>query len=319
VTAPRRRPPREAVVAVGSVHVDLIATAPRLPRPGEGVLGERFEIHPGGKAANQATQSSRYGVHTLLVGRVGADGFGDFLRERLLTSGVDLTYLTTDQAATTGASPVFTDVDGVYASVIVPGAAGRVGRDDVDAVRPVLAAAAVLLVQLEIDPNVSTYAAELARAAGCRVVFNASPAPSDPATIPARLFAATDVLIVNGSEADVMSGNDVTGAEGAFHAASALRQRYDVSAAVITLGADGVVAATVQGQTRIPARQVEVVETIGAGDAFAGALGAELARGSTMEQALPVANAAGALAVTRRGAFEALPTREEIDALLARS
>ena len=319
MTAPRRRPVRGTVVAVGSVHVDLIATALRLPRPGEGILGERFEIHPGGKAANQVTQAARCGVRTFLVGRVGADAFGAFLRARLLASGVDLAYLVTDQATTTGASPVFTDVDGVYASVIVPGAAGRVGRDDVDAVRPVLAAAEVLLTQLEIDSDVSTYAAELAREAGCRVVFNASPAPLDPATIPARLFAATDVLIVNGSELGALSGSAVAGPDDALRVAAVLRQRYGVPVVVVTLGADGVVAASAQGRTRIPTRRVEVVETIGAGDAFAGALGAELARGSTMEQALPVANAAGALAVTRRGAFDALPTREEIDVLLART
>ena len=305
------------VCVVGSVHMDIIATAARLPARGESLLGERVALHPGGKAGNQAAQAALLGAQTFLVGRVGRDLFGDQLRAALQAKGVDVTYLAIDEEAPTGASPVFTGADGEYASIIVPGASQRLGDADLLAAREAIARAAVLLIQAEIPLAVSAAAARLARAAGVRVLFNASPVPADPAAIPPDLWAAVDLLLANGLEAARLSGMDADDTPTATVAAAELRRRLAIPAVVLTLGAAGTVAVDDDGAWHQPAFPVEVVETIGAGDAFAGALASELARGASLRDALPLAAAAGAMAVTRPGAFDALADGAEIRAFLA--
>jgi ribokinase len=304
------------VCVVGSVHMDVVAVADRLPARGESIIGQRASLSPGGKAGNQAAQAARNGAPTFLIGRVGRDPFGDRLRAALQASGVDTTYLTVDDREATGVSPVLTGADGEYASIIVPGAAQRLSPDDIDAARAAFARSAALVVQLEIPAPVSAHAAQLARARGARVLFNASPVPADAAAIPAALWAAVDVLIVNAAEAGRLSGMPASDVSLAASAAERLRQRFGIPAVIVTLGGRGAVAVDAAGRRHLPARPVPVIETIGAGDAFTGALASELARGRDLDAALAVANAAGALTVTRPGAHDALPTGEEIRAFL---
>lgn len=304
------------VCVVGSVHMDVVATADRLPAAGESVVGHRVTLSPGGKAGNQAAQAARNGARTFLIGRVGRDVFGDQLRAALASTGVDTTYLTVDAQEATGISPVFTGVDGEYASIIVPGAGQRLQPADIDAARDAFAQSALLLIQGEIPIQTSAHAARLARSLGGQVIFNASPTPADAAAIPDDLWSAVDVLLVNGAEAERLSGMSVANVPAAVTAGGALRRRFDIPTVIITLGGHGAVALDERGTRHLPSWQVPVVETIGAGDAFAGVLASELARGHQLDEALPLANAAGALAVTRPGAHDALPTGAQIRAFL---
>jgi ribokinase len=296
--------------------MDVVATADRLPGKGESVIGHRVALSPGGKAGNQAAQAARNGARTFLVGRVGQDVFGDRLRAALASSGVDTTYLTVDRREPTGISPVFTGADGEYASIIVPGAGQHLNVADVAAARAAFARSAVLLLQCEIPIAISLHAARLARSLGCRVMLNASPAPDGGAAIPDELWSVVDVLLVNGAEAERLSGMAVADVPGAVKASEALRRRYDLPTMIVTLGGRGAVAGDERGARHLPSWPVPVVETIGAGDAFAGVLASELARGRDLDEALPLANAAGALAVTRPGAHDALPTSAQIRAFL---
>ncbi len=148
------------------------------------------------------------------------------------------------------------------------------------------------------------------------VIFNASPVPAAGATIPAEMWAAVDVLLINGTEAALLSGLAVSDVPEAKRASEDLRERFGISTVIVTLGGNGIVARDAHGARHLPAWPVEVVETIGAGDAFAGVLASELARGLSLEAALPLANAAGALAATRPGAHDALPTRAEMRTFL---
>ena len=304
------------VIVVGSVHMDVVATADRLPGKGESVVGHRVALSPGGKAGNQAAQAALNDARTFFVGRIGRDIFGDQLRAALARTGVDTTYLTVDPLEATGVSPVLTGADGEYASIIVPGAGQRLEPEDVEAARDAFAQSAVLLLQLEIPVRISAHAAQLARSLGVRVIFNASPAPVGAEAIPIALWSAVDVLLVNGVEAERLSGMSVADVPAAVMASEELRQRFGIQAVIVTLGGRGVVALDERGARHLPAWPVPIVETIGAGDAFAGVLASEMARGRHLDEALPLANAAGALAVTRSGAHDALPTGSQVRVFL---
>ena len=304
------------VCVVGSIHMDVVARASRLPGKGESIVGDHAALSAGGKAGNQAAQAARNGARTFMIGRVGRDVFGDRLRDTLVASGVDITYLAVDADAGTGVSPVLTGADGEYASIIVPGAGWQLATADIEAAREAFTQSAVLLLQCEIPIQLSVHAAQLARSLGMTVIFNASPVPADTVAIPAEMWPAVDVLLVNATEAALLSGLAVAGVPDAVRASEALRQRFDLPTVIVTLGGSGVIVVDANGVQHVPAWPVEVVETIGAGDAFAGVLASETARGRSLPEALPLANAAGALAVTHPGAHDALPTRAEIRTFL---
>lgn len=307
---------KTSVSVVGSIHMDVVATAERLPARGESLIGQQGHLSPGGKAGNQAVQAARAGAHTYFIGRVGHDLFGERLRASLDAAGVDTTYLSVDAVEVTGFSPVLTGADGEYASIIMPGASRNLGPAAIETASAAFAHSAVLLLQGEIAISVSAHAAQLARAHGCRVIFNASPAPTDPGAIPDALWSAVSILLVNGAEAARLSGEAVAGVADAEAASRALQRRLGMPTVIVTLGGEGVAVLDAQDMRHLPAWPVPVVETIGAGDAFAGVLASELARGSTLDAALTPAIAAGALAVTRPGAYDSLPTGDEIRAFL---
>src|SRR5829696_8478573 len=230
------------VSVVGSVHMDVIATAERLPAAGESVVGHRMALSPGGKAGNQAAQAALNGARTFLISRVGRDVFGDQLRAALARTGVDTTYLIADAQEPTGISPVFTGADGEYASIIVPSAGQRLQPEDIEAARDAFAQSAVILIQGEIPIQLSAHAARLARSLGGRVLFNASPAPTDAAAIPDALWSAVDVLLVNGTEAERLSGTSVADVPAAVMAAEALQRRFGIPTVIVTLGGRGAIA-----------------------------------------------------------------------------
>ena len=305
------------VTVVGSVHMDLVATADRLPRRGETLLGRRFAMHPGGKAGNQATQVARHGVPVFMLGRVGNDVFGEALRAALARAGVDVTHVGVDDEVPSGASPVLTDEGGDHASVIVPGASRRLSRADIDAAGPALARSAVLMAQLEIPLETSGYAATVARSHGARVVLNAAPVPDEVGPLEAAFGGLIEVLVVNAGEAAALSGVPIEGIEPARRAAEEMRKRFGAAVTVVTLGAGGALLLDEDGFAHESGWEVPVVDTVGAGDAFVGTLASELTRGVAPRAALPVANAAGALAVGKQGAYDALPTGAEVRRFLA--
>lgn len=309
--------PAPAVVVLGSVHMDLIASATRLPERGESVSGGTFAMAPGGKGANQACQLALAGVRTHMLARLGADGFGRRLLAALQAKGVDTSLVAIDADAPTGASTVMA-VAGDYASIIAPGAAARLSAADVERARPVLAAADALVLQLELPVAVSDLAARMASALGRRVVLNASPAPETPAGLPRSLLEATSILIANALEAGRLLGRPVQVAT-AMSDTAALAEALGIATIVITFGAEGVAGYERDGFAFTPAYPAEVVDTVGAGDAFLGHFTAAYLAGMRLDGALRRGAAAGALAVSRRGAYDALPTRAEVEALLAAS
>jgi ribokinase len=304
-------PPR--VVVVGSVNIDLIVTAPELPRPGETVLGREFSTVPGGKGANQAIGAARAGARTTFLGAIGSDAFGVTLKARLVSSTVDTSLLRTVYGAS-GVALIVVDDYGENAIVVAPGANGAFSgltEAELDAI----AQAQVLLCQLEIPVATVTAACLAARAAGTRVVLNAAPALA----LPDELLAAVDLLVVNEVEAielarvaspDVDSG-DEPDTEDVIDGLLALVPRV-----VLTRGAAGAWYAERDAEpVEVPAPVVEPVDTTAAGDAFTGALALAWAEGRDLVDAVRWASAAGAVAVQRLGASSALPERAAIEEL----
>jgi ribokinase len=307
------RPPR--IVVVGSLNMDLVTRAARRPQRGETLTGESFGMFVGGKGLNQAIAAARQGAGVRMVGRVGADDFGRRLRQTLAAVGVDVQYVAEDGAAGTGVATITLDAEGDNSIIVVPGANGRVGREDVERAAEAIAAADLLMLQLEVPLEAVLRAAEIARAAGVRVLLNPAPAPASP--LPDELLRLVDVLTPNETETQALSGLSAADDESAARAAAALRAR-GVGAVVLTLGARGALLADGERTLHVPGYVVQVVDTTAAGDAFCGALGTQLARGRSLEAAVRYANAAGALATTVLGAEPAMPGREAVERLVTR-
>ncbi|MEU9506354.1 ribokinase [Micromonospora sp. NPDC048170] len=289
------------VVVVGSANMDLVGTAPALPRPGETLLGTDFVMVPGGKGANQAIAAARAGASCAFLGAIGSDSFGVTLRARITAAGVDTGQLRTTYGMS-GVALVMVNAEGENAILVSPGAnASMTGptESELAAVRE----ADVLLAQLEIPVGTVTEAALVARAAGTRVVLNAAPA----VPVPPELLAATDLLVVNETEAQALTGRG-------RDEPSALLDL--VPRAVLTLGAEGAWYGDRDGTAvHVPAVKVDVVDSTAAGDAFTAALAVAWGEGRDVVDAVRWAAAAGAACARRLGASVALPSRAEIDEL----
>lgn len=299
-----------AVVVFGSINMDLVVRAPRLPAPGETLTGHTFFTVPGGKGANQAVACGRLGVPTRMVGRVGRDVFAATLRASLAEAGVD-TAGVVETPGPSGVAAIAVDDAAENTIVVVPGANGAVGADDVARLDAALAGARVLLLQLEVPLDAVVAAAGAARRRGVTVVLDPAPAR----TLPPELYALADIITPNETEAAALAGAPVHDEAGAARAARELLAR-GVGRVVIKLGARGAYAADAAGGATSPAFPVTPVDTVAAGDAFNGGLAAALCEGRPFDEALRWGLAAGAISVTRVGAQPSMPTRAELLALL---
>lgn len=284
------------LVVVGSANVDRVVRVERHPAPGETVLGGDTALFPGGKGANTAVAAARQGVRTGFVGAVGDDDGGALLLAALAAAGVDTSLVRRIEDVPTGAAHITVSPDGENAIVVSPGANARVSVADVRAAEDVINAASVLFAVLEVPLETVVFAVAHASARGARVVLNASPVTP----LPAETLATLDPLIVNKQEAAVLLGRTGSGAE----LAAELRARGPRSV-VVTLGAEGAILADVDGVVALPAPELgdgRVIDTTGAGDAFAGTLAGTLTTGAPLLDAVRHAVSYAAESVTQHGA-----------------
>jgi ribokinase len=284
------------IAVVGSINLDLVVAVDRHPAPGETVVGGDCRQLPGGKGANQAVAAARLGAEVAMVGRVGADAQGAWLREGLWTEGVQVEYVREDRQAPTGVAMIAVDARGENTIVVSPGANARVDARDVAAAREVVGGAEVVLVQHEVPPE--AVAAAIATASGT-VVLNPAPARG--------LAAPVDVLVPNRGELETLAG-------GRGDPVTLARSIAAAGAVVVTLGAEGAVVVEGDRAERVRAPHVEAVDSTGAGDAFCGALAEAMAGGATVVEAARWAVRVAAVSVTRPGAQGGLPRREDVPA-----
>lgn len=304
-------PDGAAIAVVGSLNYDILIEGARVPRQGETAPAADWAPKCGGKGGNQAIEAARHGARVAMVGAVGRDAFGDALVENLHARGVDASAVTRVDART-GVTVALLEADGDYRGVFVPAANAAMNGGSITGVAAEkVAGAAVLALQNEVPTEANRAAAEVARRAGARVVWNAAPvAPVDEA-----LLALTDVLVVNAVEAEGFGAAAVTDLASAVAAAKAIASR--APAVVVTAGAAGLALAEGGVVHALPAHRVSVVSAHGAGDAFCGALAVRLAAGDGLgEAALYAAAAAAALVATPEEDRAAL-TAEGTRALLA--
>jgi len=298
------------VVVLGASTTDMNIRVPVLPVPGETRLGGAFSTGPGGKGANQAVAARRAGAEVVFLTAFGDDPFAEPLRRHDRDEGIDLRHARTVAGAATGVALIFVADDGENLIGVAMGANAALAPDDIDALpNSVFDPAGVLLASLEVPIETVARAVRRAKGAGMTVVVN--PAPGDRRLVDLGVLPLIDVLTPNRGEADVLTGRRIADP---VASAEALRAE-GAEAVVITLGGDGCLVVDGSGATAIPPHRVEVVDTVGAGDAFSGALAAALAEGQPLVEAARWATAAGAIAVTRPGAQGALPTRDAIDRL----
>ncbi len=301
------------VVVVGSLSMDLTAQTATLPSPGETVIGSSFTMVPGGKGNNQALTCARQGVTTAMVGRVGADAFGEAIRAQLVAEGVDVSHLTTDPGVATGIAHITVDSAGQNFIIVVPQSNHSLTVENVAQAAGLIEDASVLLVQLEIRLEVVKAALDLARRAGTTTMLNPAPALE----LDDELLSKVDICLPNEVEAAALAHMRVDDVAGAVKAAGELVRR-GCGAAVVTLGARGAVYVDAESVLEVPALPVPVVDTVAAGDAFCGTFASAIARGANLETGLVRATAAGALAVGVRGATPSLPEAEAVDEILSR-
>lgn len=298
------------IVVIGSLNMDLIIKAERMPKMGESLIGDDFRMVPGGKGANQAMAAAKLGAEVVLLGRVGRDIFGEKIIASLSQGGVNTDYIIKDSFSATGVGLVVVDYQGRNSALVAAGANMACKEEDVDTIRDVIVESDVLLLQLEVPLCVVMHAVDVAN-----IVTILDPAPACP--VPLELFQKVDIVIPNQVEAEFFTKQEVIDIETATIAAHEFLKMGALKV-IIKLGDKGALLLTGEGKVYVEGIKVYVVDTTAAGDAFAGGLAVALAKGWGISKALFYANYVGALSVTKFGAQSSMPTAFEVECLRRR-
>jgi len=302
-----------SIVILGIFVADTAYRAERIPRLGETILGESFNLSPGGKGSNQAVAAAKAGANAHMITRLGKDTFADMAIDIWQKAGVTPAVTQHDNSYT-GAACIFVEAEsGNNAIIVTPGVAGQIDNSDIDRNAALIAEADIFITQLEQPLGAAMHGLEMARKNGVRTLLNPAPA----AELPDGMLALCDYVTPNETEAEGLTGVKVTSVESAIEAAKALRAA-GAGAAIITLGENGALYHDAETTIHVPAMPSgKVVETTGAGDSFNGSFAAAIAEGVTAVDAVKFGCAAAGISVTRAGAANSMPSRAEIDARLA--
>lgn len=284
---------KPVITVVGSINMDLVTVAKKAPAQGETILGERFHQIPGGKGANQAVACARLGAEVHMIGAVGDDSFGSFLKQHLEKEGIHVTDVKPVTHTETGIASI-TISEGDNRIIVVPGANAKLTPEDVAKSEEIIAKSDMCVIQLEIPIETVEMAAKLAKKHGVNVILN--PAPAQP--LPSALIQSVDWLTPNEHERPIVLQH--------------VEEKDVFEKLITTEGKKGVKIMRNGTPKQIKGFTVPVVDTTGAGDTFNGALAVALSKGMEIEDACRFANAAAALSVTKLGAQSAMPTEEAV-------
>ncbi|MFZ6800507.1 ribokinase [Undibacterium sp. Di24W] len=296
------------IAVVGSINMDMVFKTPRMPTPGETLMGHSFHQVHGGKGANQAVAAARMGADVDFVANVGDDLNGKSCLQALAQDGIQLQHVRVVPESATGVAGILLDDAGENCIVLTNGANALMSLADIDNASNTIAKAKLLLCQLETPLTTVLHAIDCAQRAKVKVVLNPAPAQS----LSDAVLAQVDYLVVNETEAALLSGLPVTDVASAESAAALLRER-GARVVLLTLGASGMWVAAPDGAYFLPAFKVEVVDTTAAGDTFVGSFAVAIAEGRDLRAACMFAQSAAALAVTQLGAQTSIPYREAVE------
>ena len=302
-----------SIVILGIFVADTAYRAKRVPLIGETILGESFNLSPGGKGSNQAVAAAKAGADTHMITRLGRDTFADMALDIWQKAGVT-PAITQHDDGYTGAACIFIESEtGNNAIIVTPSVAGKIDNSDIDHNADLIANADIFITQLEQPLAAAMYGLGMARKNGVCTLLNPAPA----AELPEGMLALCDYVTPNETEAEGLTGVKVTSVDSAIDAAKALRAA-GAGAAIITLGENGALYHDAETTIHMPAMSSgKVIETTGAGDAFNGSFAAAIAEGITPVESVRFGCAAAGISVTRPGAANSMPSRAEIDARLA--
>jgi len=296
------------ILVVGSSNTDMIIKVPRIPKPGETILGGKFSKVAGGKGANQAVAAARSGGDVTFVARVGQDMFGDNAIQGFEENCIVTDHVFRDPEAPSGVAEIFVSEDGENSIAVAPGANSNLSPQDIAKSEDAINSADILLMQLEIPLETVQAAADLAYKKGATIILNPAPATD----LPNELLEKLTILTPNESEAELLTGIKVVDQASAEKAAKKL-QNMGVQKVIITMGKAGAYVLSDGFSGIVSGYQVDAVDTTAAGDVFNGALSVAIAQDKPLNEAVKFANAAAALSVQKLGAQPSAPNRAEID------
>jgi len=299
------------ITVIGSSNTDLVATVPKLPLPGETVMGKEFMVAPGGKGANQAVAIARIGGDVTFVAKVGVDDYGEQALKNFKNDGIDTSFVFRDYNTPSGVALIFVDESGENMLVPVPGANGRLLPADIEKARIAIESADILVLQLEVPLQTVEYAVIIAHEKGIPIVLN--PAPGRK--LEKRLIEKVNYIIPNETEAETLTGIKVTDDSSAKKAGEELL-KLGAKTAIITMGRQGAMLVNSSESELIPAFKVHAVDATAAGDAFTGGFSYAVASGKDIKEAIIFGNAVAAITVTRMGAQPSMPTKDELEEFL---
>ncbi len=301
------------ICVVGACNIDLISYVPRLPREGETLHGSRFQQGFGGKGANQAVMAAKLGAQVTMISKLGEDSFGEDTLRNFQSLGMDTAHVHQTSEAASGVAPIAVDADGRNSIIIVTGANDLLTDAEIEAARPAIAQAGVLVCQLEIPVERSLKALQVAREEGVRTIFNPAPARE---SLPAELYRLSDIFCPNESECELLTGLPVETDAQAEAAARALLERGPQTV-ILTLGKRGALIVDGASARRVEAEAVQAVDSTGAGDSFVGSLAYFLARGNALDDAVDRACRIATRSVLRPGTQTSFPDAAELGALMS--
>jgi ribokinase len=297
------------ICVIGACNIDLISYAERMPRWGETLPGRRFQMGLGGKGANQAVMAAKLGAKVTMVGKVGRDVFGTDTLRNFKEYGVDTRHVHLTEQAFTGVAPITVNPRGQNAIVVVTGANDLLTEDEIEAARPAIRRAAVVVCQWEIPIGLNLAALRIAREYGVRTIFNPAPARRK---LPAEIYRLSDIFCPNESETELLTGRRVGTLAQAERAGRELLAR-GVGTVVLTLGSRGCLMVGQEGCLHVPARRVRAMDSTGAGDAFVGSLAYYLGAGLELPEAARRGSILATLSVLKSGTQTSFPSREEAE------
>ena len=297
------------ILVIGSLNMDTVIEVPYMPKSGETLAGRSVSFIPGGKGANQAYAAGKLGGTVSMIGAVGDDSFGNALMKNLETVGVNTAGIAVMEGKTTGQAYITVDDSGANSIILIGGTNALVSKELIDRNRNLLEECDILIMQLEIDPEVVEYAKDLAVGMGKMVIVDPAPARRD---LPDSFWKGIDYIKPNETELEILVGREVRGQE-ALEAAAGQMLNKGVKNVMVSLGGDGCMLVNGSGSKFYPANKVRAVDTTAAGDCFTASFTLALSKGESVEEAIRFGQKASSISVTRKGAQTSIPTLEEVN------